>query len=221
MSAQSADALYAERATLANARSAADIWSAALSANPKDFDAAWKLSRADYWLGGHAPDQARRGFFERGIEAARQAIALEPDRAHGHFWSAANMGGLAESFGIRAGLKYRAPIKEALETVLRLDPGFLDGSADRALGRWYQMVPGLFGGSRAKAEEHLKASLAYMGDTTASYYFLAELYASQGRKLDARAAAERVLAAPLHPDWTPEDREFKEKARQLMSTFRP
>ena len=23
--------------------------------NPRDFDAAWKLARADYWLGGHAP----------------------------------------------------------------------------------------------------------------------------------------------------------------------
>ena len=37
---------------------------------------------------------------------------------------AANMGALAESFGVRAGLKYRRPIKDALETVLKIDPAF-------------------------------------------------------------------------------------------------
>ncbi len=27
-----------------------------------------------------------------------------------------------------------------------------------------------------------------------------------------------VLDAPLHPDWTPEDREFKQKAKELLKT---
>src|SRR5205085_1188963 len=50
------DALYADRANLASARRAVEIWSAALAADAHDFDAAWKLARADYWLGGHGPD---------------------------------------------------------------------------------------------------------------------------------------------------------------------
>src|SRR4029079_3998939 len=50
--AQSADALYAHRDKLAGAGRAADLWSAALASNPRDFESAWKLSRADYWLGG-------------------------------------------------------------------------------------------------------------------------------------------------------------------------
>ena len=45
--------------------------------------------------------------------------------------------------------------------VLKLDPAFQKGSADRALGRWYYKVPGLFGGSRKKSEEHLRKSLTY------------------------------------------------------------
>src|SRR6476660_9091729 len=53
--APAADALYADRANLASARKAADIWTSDLASNPQDFDAAWKLSRACYWLGGHAP----------------------------------------------------------------------------------------------------------------------------------------------------------------------
>ena len=136
LTAQSADALYADRANLASARRAAGIWSAALAADARDFDAAWKLARADYWLGGHGPDVERRKDLEQGIDAGRKAVAAQPKRPEGHFWIAANMGALAESFGVRQGLKYRKPIKEALETVLRLDAAFLDGSADRALGRW-------------------------------------------------------------------------------------
>src|SRR5439155_9484349 len=156
-----AERLYADRANLASARGAADIWTAALAADPRDFEAAWKLARADYWLGGHAPERERRAFLENGIEAGRKAVAALPNRPEGHFWIAANMGTLAESFGLRQGLKYRKAVKEELEIALRLDPAFQQGSADRALGRWYFRVPALFGGSRKQAEEHLRASLKY------------------------------------------------------------
>jgi len=217
--AQSADALYADRANLASARRAADLWSAALTDNPRDFDSAWKLARADYWLGGHALKSEERSFYEKGMEAARRAIAIEPNRPEGHFWLAATMGDLAQSAGLGAGLKYRKPIKTELETVLRLDRAFLDGSADRALGRWYYRVPRLFGGSHKQAEEHLKAALKYKDASTVTHYFLAELYADDGRVADARAELQQVLDAPVDPEWAPEDQEWKIKARQLLTTL--
>jgi tetratricopeptide (TPR) repeat protein len=211
-----ADRLYADRANLESARRAADLWRTAASADAHDFDAAWKLARADYWLGSHVAESERRAVYESGMEAARAAIAAEPNRPEGHFWLAANMGALAESFGLRQGIKYRKPIKAELETVLRIDPAFQEGSADRALGRWYYKVPGLFGGSHKEAEAHLRASLMYNPSSTASHYFLAELLLDDGRKEEGRVELQKVIDAPLHPDWTPEDREFKEKARRLL-----
>ena len=216
VSAQTPDALYADRANLASARQAADLWRAELARDPRAFDAAWKLARADYWLGTHTPAKAQRAFYDEGIAAGRKAAALDPNRPDGYFWMAANMGALAESFGLRAGIKYRQPIKDALETVLRLDPAFQQGSADRGLGRWYFKVPGLFGGSRTRAEQHLRASLKYNPNSTASHLFLAEVLLDEGRKADARAELQQVLDAPLDPDWTPEDQDFKEKARGLL-----
>src|SRR6266566_9672073 len=50
--AQNADALYADREHLANARRAADLWVAELARDGRNFDAAWKLARVCYWLGG-------------------------------------------------------------------------------------------------------------------------------------------------------------------------
>jgi tetratricopeptide (TPR) repeat protein len=210
------DALYAGRADLASVQKAFEIWESRLKSAPGDFESAWKIARAAYWLGGHLPEARRRAALERGIEAGTAASAIEPNRPEGHFWTAANMGALAESFGVRAGLRYRGPIKRELETVLRIDPGFQKGSADRALGRWYYKVPGLFGGSRKQSELHLRKSLTYDPQSTASRYFLAETLVGLDREDEARAELRKVLDAPLDPEWTPEDLEFKAKARKLL-----
>jgi hypothetical protein len=214
------DSLYAQRETLASAEAAAGIWAARQRDNPGDFEAAWKLARTKYWLGGHGPEDARRKHLEEGIAAARAAIAAQPKRPEGHFWLAANMGSLAESHGLRAGLRYRKPIKEALETVLAIDPAYQQGSADRALGRWYFKVPGLFGGSDTKSEQHLRKSLTYDPRNHASLYFLAETLADMNRKDEARKTLQTLLDAPVNDAWRPEDREFKEKARHLLAHLR-
>ncbi len=205
---------------LASAQQAAAHWAAELGTEPQAFDAAWKLARVSYWLGSHVPEKERRATLERGIVAGETASRLRPSRPEGDFWAAANMGMLAESFGLRAGLKYRKPIREKLERVLQLDPAFQSGSADRALGRWYFKVPGLFGGSDKKAEAHLRASLAYDEQSIVSRIFLAELFLDQKRNAEARAELQRVLDAPLHPAWTPEDQEYKARARDLLARLR-
>jgi hypothetical protein len=210
------DALYENRADLANARQALAIWESRLAAEPRDYESAWKVARATYWLGTHLPEAERRAALERGVRAGTEASSIEPNRPEGHFWTAASMGALAESFGIRAGLKYRGAIKRELEAVLRIDPGFQKGSADRALGRWYFKVPGLFGGSKKQSELHLRRSLAYDPQSTASLYFLAETLIELDRKDEARGELRKVLAAPLDPEWSPEDREFKAKAKALL-----
>jgi tetratricopeptide (TPR) repeat protein len=211
------DALYARREETGMAARAADAWAARLAATPGDFEAAWKLSRARYYLGTNGHADGRRNALDTGMAAARAAIALQPARPEGHFWLAANMGALAESFGMSQGLKYRKPIKAALEEVLRLDPAYEAGSADRALGRWYFKVPGLFGGSNEKSEQHLRKSLTYDPQSTASWYFLAETLEDMGRKVDARAALQHVVDAPLSPNWAPEDRQWKALARAKLT----
>lgn len=210
------DALYAERSDLPKGRQAADIWAQRLKGNPKDFESSWKLARALYWLGGHGEEASRRQDLENGVTAGQAAIALEPKKPEGHFWTAANMGALAESYGLRQGIKYRKAIKAELEETLRLDPAFQAGSADRALGRWYYRVPGLFGGSNAESEKHLRKSLEYDPISTASHFFLAETLLDMGRKADGRAELQKVIDVPINKDWAAEDREFKEKARVLL-----
>src|SRR5687768_7745075 len=80
------DALYRERANVARAKEAAEIWQARLTANPQDFESAWKLARATYWLGEQDAPNARRAWLERGVEAGRIAAKVQPQRPEGHFW---------------------------------------------------------------------------------------------------------------------------------------
>jgi tetratricopeptide (TPR) repeat protein len=212
------DALYARRENVAFAKQAATIWQSRLQKNPNDFESAWKLARATYWIGTQGPPADRRAALEQGIAAGRTATRVQPNRPEGHMWLAADMGALAESFGLRQGLKYRGEIKNELLTVLRLDPAYAQGSADRALGRWYYKVPALFGGSNQKSEEHLRRSLTYNPNSTASLYFLAETLVALKRKSEAKEMLDRALAAPVDPAWAAEDRDFKARAQKLIQT---
>ena len=218
LQAEDPEALYKERETIAKAQQAEQIWADRLAKDPKDFVSAWKLAKARYWLGTHAEEKSRKPYLEAGIAAGRAAIAAASDKPEGHFWVAANMGALAESFGLRQGLKYRGDIKSELETVLKIDPAFQQGSADRALGRWYYKVPSLFGGSNKQSEAHLRKALTYNPSSSATLYFLAETLIDEGKKDDARTVLQQLQQAPVDPDWAPEDREFKAKGLVLVKT---
>ena len=146
-----------------SARQAADIWAARLRSNPKDFESAWKLARACYWLGAsRARRRAQVRFSKRGIAAGRTAAALEPNRPEGHFWIAANMGALAESFGLRQGLKYRGEIKDELLTVAatRSRRSSRDRPTARSAAGTTRCRACLAAATR-KSEEHLRQSLTY------------------------------------------------------------
>lgn len=213
--------MYRQREQLASAQRAAQIWSARLAADARDFESAWKLARAQYWLGTNGlPEKDRKTALEAGIAAGRKAVAINAQRPEGHFWIAANMGALAESFGLRQGIRYRGAIRDALETVLKVDAAYLHGSADRALGRWYYKVPGLFGGDKRKSEQHLRKALAYNPQSVITRVFLAETLLDLDREAEARKELDAAIAAPEDPEWAPEDRRFKQQAKALLARLR-
>ncbi len=211
------DALYRQRADLARAREAVGIWEARLKANPRDSESAGTIARATYWVGPREEKEAGRRTLERGVAAGKQATVIAPDRAEGYFWMAANMGALAESYGMRQGLKYRGAIKDALERVVKIDPSFQRGSAYSALGRWYHMVPGLFGGSEAKSEEYLRKALTYDADSVLAHYYLAETLFERDKESDGINELKKAIAAKSDPDFEPEEREMKAKAEAELA----
>jgi len=214
------DSLYQQRADIARARQALDIWDARVQANPRDFVSAWKAARAAYWIGPHEEKEAGRATLERGIAAGKQAASISPDRPEGHFWTAANMGALAESYGLRQGIKYRGAIKDELERTLKIDPSFQKGSPYAALGRWYHMVPGLFGGSEAKSEEYLRKALTYDANNVLAHFYLAETLFERDKSAEAIEELRKTIAAKGDTEFEPEDREMQAKASAALARRR-
>ena len=88
------------------------------------------------------------------------------------------------------------------------------------LTKHFPLRKGLFGGSNKKSEEHLRKSLAYDANSTVSHFFLAETLIDMDREADAIEELKKVLAAPYDADWEPEDREYKQKASDLLAKLR-
>lgn len=216
------DALYRAREQPTSARAAERILAARLASDASDFEAAWKLARIRYWLGTSGPGSSdvKKRVLEAGLAAARAAMAARPDAVDGHFWLAASMGALADAHGLRQGMRYRTPIREALEKAQQLDPAYLDGSPDRALGRWYFKVPGMFGGDLQKSEAHLRKALTYNPRSIISLLFLSETLLGRDRRDEARVTLQAAIDAPIDPEWTPEDTRFKAQARALLAKLK-
>jgi hypothetical protein len=211
-----ADALYRHRDDLSSARAAAAIWAAHADAS---FEAAWRLARVSYWLGSHGSADERRRALEAGVAAGERAARLEPNRPEGHFWLAANMGALAQGFGMMQGLKYRGRIKQELERTLAIDPAWFGGSADAALGQWYLDVPRLFGGSLSSAEQHFRRALTYDPVSPPALIGLADVMIATHRPDDAKRLLQQMIDAPLDPDWIPEDIEYKRQAATRLKAL--
>ncbi len=214
--AEDPDALFRDREQLEWAVAAAEIWDARLAADTRDFGAAWKAARARVWIGERGGRDGRKAQYERGMSAARRAIAIEPARPEGHFWLAVNMGAMASASPIRAGLKYRVPIRESLEAAIRLDPTYNRGAAHCALGKYYLQVPWLFGGSKSKAEALLRSCLAVDADSAMGHYFLAQTLVARSRPDEARHELGKVLESPEDVEFGPETRLYKRKAERLL-----
>jgi hypothetical protein len=211
------DALYRQRETLEFAIRAAGIWKARLSANSRDFDVACKLARACLYIGEMLPRRERAPHFKEGMAAARIAIALEPRRPDGYFWLGTNMGALAGASSAFTALRYRSAVREAFEAVIARDPAFARGGGFCVLGKYYNVVPALFGGSKRRSEELLRRCLAYDPGSTVGHYYLGQTLVALGRTPEARAALRAAIDAPFDPEYVPEGRLWKRRAERLLA----
>jgi hypothetical protein len=210
------DALYSQRVDIVKAKQAAEVW-ARRSAGGKDYDAAWKLARACYYLGTVGPKDEQDYQLNRGVTAGQQAAALDPKAPEGHFWYAANMGEKAQRGSVFTGLKYKGTIKTELESVIAIQAGWLDGSAESALGEWYLKVPGFSGGDHDKGVALLRKALTYNPESSNIRFSLAEALGDDSKtRLEAKTLLQQLIDAPVDPDWAAEDLNFKRKARDLL-----
>lgn len=213
-----ADGLYAERATIEKARQAVAVLRRARMADYGNYEAIWKLSKYDYYLGGHDTDEPRKlEAFREGIAAGEQAVKLAPDKPEGHFWLGANLGGRAKVQGPLYALSSVADIRREMEAVIKLDESFQAGSAYLALGQLDLELPDMMGGDSGRAVEELERGLKFGQDNALLRLELARAYYEVKRRADARAQAEAIIKMKPPPGYQTEYEEAAEGARQLLT----
>jgi FimV-like protein len=209
-----ADQLYAQRADLSKARSAVSLLRQARTADYGNYEAAWKLARANYYLGSHSSGDESDDAFREGTEAGKIAVQLQGNKPEGHFWLGANYGGSAEHSTL-AGLSSVEDIRQEMEAVIKIDESFQNGSAYLGLGQLYLQAPKVLGGDTAKAIEYLQKGLRIGPNNELIKLNLAKAYHQAGRNAEARKLLDELLSEAPDPNYLAEHNDAIEQAKKL------
>jgi len=209
------DRLYEGREDMARARVAVAALRQAGSADYGNYEAAWELSRACFYVGDHTEnDTEAADMFRAGIDSGKAAVKLQGGKPEGHFWLGANYGGDAHRSTL-ASLAMVQDIRSEMDTVIKLDEKFQGGSAYLALGRLYLQAPKVLGGNTSTAIENLKRGLQIAPNNALMKYYLAEAYESENRDGEARKLIDDIISSTPDPQYLPEHKDAVVKANKL------
>ncbi|HKY42149.1 MAG TPA: TRAP transporter TatT component family protein [Pyrinomonadaceae bacterium] len=211
-----ADALYEGREDLQKARVCVTSLRQARTADYGNYEAAWKLARASFYVGDRTDnDSERDDLFRGGTEAGKAAVQLQPDKPEGHFWLGANYGGSAAHSTI-ANLSSFQDIKREMEAVLKIDESYQGYSAYLGLGRLYLQAPTVLGGNTQKAIEYLEKGIKLNPNHGLMRFHLAKAYESVNRSAEAKKQIEALMAITPDPKYTAEHTDAIEKGKKLL-----
>jgi Tfp pilus assembly protein PilF len=211
-----AETLYQGREDLNKARVAVAALRQARTADYGNYEAAWKLARAAFYVAEHTDnDSEREDLYREGIEGGKAAVSLQPDKVEGHFWLGANYGGSA-AHSTLASLSSFHDIQSEMEAALKINEGYEGYSAYLGLGRLYLRAPRVLGGDSKKAIEYLEKGVKLSPTNTMMKADLAEAYINNHREAEAKKQIEAVISTAPDPNHAPEHKDAVAKAQKLL-----
>ena len=212
-----AEPLYEAREDMTRARVAVTALRQGHSADYGNYEAAWKLARAAFYVGDRTDnDSERDDMFREGIQAGKAAVQLQPDKPEGHFWLGANYGGEA-AHSTLSNLSSFQDIKREMEAVLKIDESYQGYSAYVGLGRLYLQAPKVLGGDVNKAIEYLEKGIKLNPNNTVMRLYLANAYEAANRNADAKKQIETLTAITPDPKYVAEHKDAVEKSKKLLA----
>jgi tetratricopeptide (TPR) repeat protein len=211
-----AEPLYDGREDMTKARLAVTALRQAHAADYGNYEAAWKLARAAFYVGDRTDNETERDqMFREGTDAGKAAVQLQANKPDGHFWLGANYGGSA-AHSTLSNLSSFQDIKGEMEAVLKLDESYQGYSAYLGLGRLYLQAPKMLGGDPAKAVEYLEKGVKLNPNNTLMRYELASAYETVDRHAEAKKQIEILMAATPDPKYIAEHKQALEDAKKLL-----
>ncbi|HXG91996.1 MAG TPA: TRAP transporter TatT component family protein [Blastocatellia bacterium] len=216
-----ADQLFADRDNLDSLKHAAQITEQVAAREQSNFEAQWRLAKFRYYLADRESDKRKKSkLLEAGIEAAKRAIALNPKRAEGHFWFAANAGEYTDLQGGISALGYVKTIRKEFEAALAVDPSYENGAIYLALGEIDLNLPGLFGGNDKRGLERLEAGLKIAPNNAELKIAIAQVYSKKDKREEAKKLLKSVLESNDTARSRLEQEELRTKVRRLLDSMK-
>jgi len=195
-----ADRLF-DTGVLENYQKAGDLCAGFFRENPKNYDAAWRASRAYREFAQKSKEQdvadwqsICKEYGKLGMEFGEKAIALKPDAIEGHFWYGCSVGNYSDGVSIvtalREGLKNKTQL--GLEMAYKIDKTYKEGGPIKALGRFWFVLPWPLA-DKDQALKFLREHEKLYPEDEEGQVFLAEVLIegneiSEAKKLLAKAA---------------------------------
>lgn len=189
---------------------------------PADYATAWKTARLVYFIGNYGVGQKRFvdssdgvSLFDYGAKAGLQAQGLSPNKVDGYYWYAIDLGSYGLAKGVMAAASGAKPGMAALEKARQINPGYEGYGSSRVLGRYYQELPGIFGGDMKKALTLIKGAADSAPSYRNNWVFLGQYYISSGDYASANAACKKATELPP-TDGQYEEKRYMDEAAQCL-----
>jgi tetratricopeptide (TPR) repeat protein len=204
-------------------------YDAALTIEPKNYDALWRAARAGVELGEYDPNaEHRAALYKSAQQRARLAVQIQPGNADGHFTLAMALGRTALSLGVRDRIKYAKEVREQALACLQIDPK--QPGCLHVMGVWNAEVMRLNGFTRMIAKSFLGGGIFSQASWDAAQRYLVSavtneprrivhrldlgrVYADLDKKAEARAQFEAVISGELI-DYN--DSHYKAEAKKAL-----
>jgi tetratricopeptide (TPR) repeat protein len=170
----------------------------------------------DLRRGEDAADKDQRlALYERGLNLANRAVALDDENADAHFAVFGNKGRLLLLEGVGANPVSLLQVNHDLERALELNPNHAD--ALTAKGGLYRQLPWVLGGSLTVAEDCLTKAINIDPDAVSARIELAVTYKEMGQPERSLPLLEKAAAIAERQG---KQRQLRE-ARELLQELSP
>ena len=210
---------------LENYKKSIDLYIKAAEQQPDDYEANWKCARAYREYADKAKKAGIEGwkdicarYGKAGMQYAKKAIELRPERPEGYYYYGLNVGiysdGVSILTALSEGLKDKT--QQSFEKAYAINKMYKDGGPMQSLGRFWAVLPWpLRDRKKALAYYREYQQTPYFATNTEAQLFLAELLIQMGgdaNKTEAKGYVEKGLQS--------EDPYFKNWAQQLQTQIK-
>jgi hypothetical protein len=213
-----ADQLFTQREDVKKLEEARRIIGQIREADHRNFEVEWRFAKYSLFLGEKTEDDDKRQkMFEDGRDAGKIASRIQADRPEGYFWYGANLAELAKMSPVTVGYTSVDNIRDAMNTVIKIQPGYQGASAYDILAQ-VELNTRLFGGKATKAVEYLEKAVEIEKNNSNLRLHLAQAYLDADKPELARQQLEYILKMQPDPEYVPEHKQNVVEAKKLLAS---